>query len=211
MNPKYKSKFFEFLNGELKISGLETWLYSTPELENDLDKELYFELISFNYKDKNSQGQLTELILDRTVTEGEFLTWKIKRLLKRFIETPAETKTLLDQFYNLSTDAYNSRREVSPGFKFLRHLGFNYLYWMEEDYLWSNYGKQWQIEYKKCLAELPYYHAQLEPIAKQILTALEEKQIEINGHGNYTITKTLKTELESDDVFQLEHKPHIIP
>ena len=106
----------------------------------------------------------------------------------------------------LSTEAYNSQGTVAPGFKFLQNLGLNFLFWMDAGYLKTNYGKKWQIEYKKCKDEVPFYNKQLLPIAKKILLAMDTKQIEIKGQGIYTIESKLKEELESELIFKLEHK-----
>jgi hypothetical protein len=136
-------------------------------------------LIELNFKDKYSDGLLVNLITEKIIKQGDFLTWKIKELLTRFIESPHEYQSLLNEFYMLSTNAYNSQGGIAKGFKFLQNLGLNYLYWMDEGYLKTNYGKKWQIEYQKCKEDLPFYHKQLEPIASRILKALNDKEIEI--------------------------------
>ena len=118
---------------------------------------------------------------------------------------PEEIIDRLNEFYALYSNAYNSRGEMAPGFKFLQNLGLNYLYWMDEGYLKTHYGNEWQAEYKIFKKELPFYHEQLKPVAKLILQALEDKTIEIFKQGDYVMTDTLRKKLESDTLFRIVH------
>ena len=77
MKTEYISIFFKFLDGQLKIQELESWIYSTPGLAYDLEEEFYSELIEFNFKDKYSDGLLVNLITEKIINQGDFLTWKI--------------------------------------------------------------------------------------------------------------------------------------
>ncbi len=206
MKTEYKSTFYEFLDGQLRIQEIESWIYRTPDLEGDLEEEIYSELIEFNFKDKYSEELFINFICDKVINQGDFLTWKIKGLLRRFIASPNESQRLLNEFYRLCTGFFTSQGQISKGFKFLQNLGFNFLYWMDEGYLRINYGKKWHIEYQKCKKDLPFYHKQLEPIASRILKALNDKEIEILDHSNYNITKELRKDLESKTLFILKHK-----
>jgi len=206
MRESYKIEFYRFLNGEYQLKDFEELIYSNVDLESQIGSDIYLELVGFDFNDKNSQSRLIEFIFDSIITMGEFLTWRIREILIDFIERPDKIKKLLDEFYHLTCDAYNSQGEIAKGFKFLQNLGMNYFYWMDEGYLKTNYGKKWQIEYNKCKDDFGFYHEQLKPIAIKILESIDNEKIKINGQGDYEITDFLKTELESDKIFELKHK-----
>jgi hypothetical protein len=44
-----KYKFFEFLHSKISIADFEQWIYLTDDLEQILDKESYFSLISADF------------------------------------------------------------------------------------------------------------------------------------------------------------------
>jgi uncharacterized protein YbbC (DUF1343 family) len=81
---------------------------------------------------------------------------------------------------------------------------------MDEGYLRMSYGDNWQIEYKRYKDDFEFYHKQLKPIAINILEAIDKERINIKGQGDYEITNLLKTELESDQIFELKHKEYIV-
>ena len=140
------------------------------------------------------------------ITESKFETWRLKNLLNQFIESSENIDQDLNQFYDLYCRTYNRMGEVQNGYKFLRNLGLNYFYWMDEGYLKTNHGGNWKIEYEKCKNDFGFYHQQLKPFAKIILEGLETNEIEILKIGDYKISNQLKSKLESDDFFQLKHK-----
>src|SRR5688572_33498305 len=101
-----KTEFYKFLIGDTSISGFEKLIYSHPDWEQDLGEDKYFELINFDFKDKNSTVRLKELILSCIVEEGEFETWKLKTLLSKFIEDVQGLPDYLEKFYDLYCGTY---------------------------------------------------------------------------------------------------------
>lgn len=201
-----KIEFYKFLNRELTLSDFEEFVYSENSLEQELDNDFYLELIGFNFKDKNAREQLEDLIFDRFLTEAEFETWRLQRLLNKFIETEVDIDKKLDNFYSMYCSTYDRQGEFVNGYRFLGHLGLNYFHWMDEGYLKTNYGSRWKEELEKTYEDFEYYHSQLKPIATKILRALEIKEIEIKKFGEYLISDDLKFDLESDKIFKLKHK-----
>ena len=53
-------------------------------------------------------------------------------------------------------------------------------------------GDNWKIEYGKCSTEFEFYHEQLKGFAAEIISAIDNKEIEIFNDGTYTITDDLK-------------------
>ncbi len=82
MKSEYKATFFKYLDGRLSIEELESWIYRAQGLEDHLEKEVYSELIAFNFKNKYSDGLLVDLITEKIIRRRAFLTWKIKKTVK---------------------------------------------------------------------------------------------------------------------------------
>ena len=210
MKESLKKEFYKYLNRELPITQFEEFVYAQKDFEQEVGKENYLKLIGFNFTDKNASYQLDDLIFDDLISEGEFETWKLNRLLTQFIETEVDIDKKLDNFYSLYCRTYNRKGELENGYKFLGHLGLNYFFWMSEGYLKPSYGSKWDEELKKAKDDFEFYHSQLKPIAQKILKAIENKEIEIIKFGEYSISGDMKANLESDQIFKLKHKKRIL-
>ena len=204
LSPRHKLKFFDFLISDEDVDEIETYIKTDDDLESELRPDDYIELLTFDFKDKDARLGLEDFLFQRIISEGEFETWKITKLLRTFINEPSQTKELLDEFYHLYI-TYNRKGEFTNGYRFLGHLGLNYFYWMDRSYLQSSYGDKWQQELEKSLGEVEFYHRQLRPIAEQILEAIEQGQIRIVSRGVYQIDEQIKKDLEGDEKFQLKH------
>jgi hypothetical protein len=108
-----KIQFYKFLNGEEPIQAFEQWVYATRTLEELLDGESYFALISLDFSKSGSCHELIKL-LEQTIDAGEYETWKLKRLLNQFLSQEGNLPTMLGEFYELYCN----------GFYFLDTLGF---------------------------------------------------------------------------------------
>lgn len=206
MTESNKIEFYKFLKGETSLSAFKDFICNQKNLEQDLNKDFYLELLGFNFKDKNSREQLEALIFGSIITEAEFETWRLKKSLNEFIESEVDIDKKLDNFYSMYCNSYDQQGELVNGYRFLGNLGLNYFFWMDEGYLKTNYGDKWQEELKKSTDDFEFYHRQLKPVAQKILCAIENKEIEIEKLGEYRISQTFKSELESDNSFKLKHK-----
>ncbi|SFT38683.1 SUKH-3 immunity protein [Lishizhenia tianjinensis] len=83
LNTEDKDKLFGFLNGDLSTEALEQWLYYTPDLEERLGKEFYFELIDTNYRNKQVRHELKKIVFQNYITTDDFNEWKLHALLKK--------------------------------------------------------------------------------------------------------------------------------
>jgi len=79
------------------------------------------------------------------------------------------------------------------------------LYWLDEGYMKANYGDNWKEEYERSFNDFKFYHDQLKPFAKEILSALDTKQIVILKDGTYKISEDLKKKLQTDKIYKLKH------
>jgi hypothetical protein len=201
----HKLIFLRFLRGDLQLADFENFISQDTDLENDLGTGAYIDLLTFNYKDKNAANRLEDYIVENVVSKGEFETWNVTELLKNFIYHPSKAKELLDEFYRLYCGTYNRQGQRTNGYRFLGHLGLNYFFWIDEDYLRTTYGNKWRVEFEKSLKHIEYYQQQLKPIAEKILQAIAKGEIKIFGKGEYDIFEQLKTELETANIYKLIH------
>jgi len=200
-----KIEFYKFLNGEKSIEELENFIYSQPDLEQQLGNEIYLNLVELNFKDKYDGAKLLDIIKNRIIEEGNFETWKLKRILNDFLNEPEKTDINLDKIYHLYCGVYKENGQRKYEFKFLGNLGLNYLHWTDKSYLKTNYGENWKAEYEKCSTEFEFYHEQLKDFAKEILFAINSKKIEIFDDGTYIISTDLKSRLETEEIYKLKH------
>ena len=200
-----KIEFYKFLNGDKSVEELECFIYSQSDLEQQLDSETYLNLVELNFKDKYGKAKLTDIIKNRIIEEGQFETWKLKRILNDFLIQPEKTDTNLDKIYHLYRGFYQDNGQRKYEYKFLGNIGLNYLHWTSEGYLKTHYGDNWRVEYEKCKTEFEFYHEQLKDFATEILLAIENKKIEILNGGTYIISNDLKDKLETDEIYKLKH------
>lgn len=198
-------EFYKFLNGDTNLLDIETFVYNQRDLEQQLGKEIYLELISFDFKDKNAEDNLRQFILHHIVSEGQFETWKLRLILNNFLTDISNTHKHLDKLYHLYCGVYQDNGHRKYQYIFLSNLGLNYLYWVDEGYMKTNYGDNWEREYKNCFDDFEFYHKQLKPFADEILTALNSNKIQILDDGTYSITDDLKAKLETETTYKLKH------
>ena len=163
-------------------------------------------LIELNFKDKYEIAKLPDFIRNKIIEEGQFETWKLKRILNDFLTQPEKIDRNLDKIYHLYCGVYQDNRKRKYEYKFLGNLGLNYLHWTDEGYLKTFYGDNWKAEYEKCSTEFEFYHKQLKDFATEILTAIDSKEIQILNDGTYRISSDLKNKLEIDEIYKLKHK-----
>ena len=205
LSDENKIEFYKFLNGDIPISELETFIYKCLDLEQQLDKNTYLELISLDFKDKYVIATLPDFIKKSIIEEGQFETWKLKGVLNTFLTDPKNLHIHLNELYRLYCGIYQEGSQRKYEFKFLGNLGLNYLYWVDEGYMRSNYGNNWKREYERSFNDFAFYHEQLKPFAKEIVSALETAQITILNDGTYRISDKLKSKLETAQTYKLKH------
>ena len=205
LTDKNKIEFYKFLEREKSVEELENFIYSQTDIEKQLDKEIYLNLIEINFKDEYDKAKLLDLIMTKIIKQGEFETWKLKRVLKHFLSQPEKIDLNLEKIYDLYCGIYHENGKILYEYKFLGNLALNYLYWVEEGYLKTHFGENWKSEYAKCQNEFKFYYDQLKDFAIEIVFAIENKQIEILDNGTYKISDELKNKIESDKIYNLKH------
>jgi hypothetical protein len=209
MTEHYITKFYEFLEDEVTLTDIENFVYNTQELESEIGRDVYLDLITLNYKDKDAEAILKDIVINKLTHKEQFETWRLKKTLQNFINDPTKTHIYLDQIYHLYYGTLQENGQRHYEYKFLQNLGLNCLYWIEEGYMRAIHGDNWEKELKSSLKDLDFYHHQLQPFATIILKAIEDREIEILDNGTYRITHALKEKLESDSIYNLKHPGHI--
>ena len=184
---------------------MENFIYKHSDLEHELDRDTYLELISLDFNDKCVIATLPDFIKRKIIDEGQFETWKLRNVLNALLTDPKNLHIHLDKLYHLYCGIYHDTGERRYEFKFLGNLGLNYLYWVDEGYMKANYGDKWKQEYERSFNDFEFYHEQLKPFAKEILSALDTKQIIILNDGTYKISDELKTKSETEKIYKLKH------
>lgn len=205
MTDKTNKIFYEFLDDSLSMAEFESFVYSNQNLEREIGEANYLDLVSINYKDKEARKEVTNFIHERLIGRGQLETTQLRDLLQRFLEDPKNADKYLDKLYHLYCGELKENGSREYEFKFLENLALNYLWWIDEGYMKTNHGDNWEKEYNKALNEVEFYQRQLKPFAEQILKAVDEGQIEILNNGSYEINQSLKEKLESNNIYKLEH------
>ncbi len=183
-------KFYNVLRGNLNIQEFEKWVYETDEgmLDEYFGRGFYFELASFNYKNKYAINELEKLLFSK-ISYGKFEENKIREILTSIIEDKGNLVDLIEELYDLYCDGYN----------FLRYLGLAYVFnGMPREHETYNFTDQSGVNLKS--------------EAKRILYFFDERKIIINGEYEYEDFRDEvdKIELHSLEKMYLTTKRNII-
>ena len=117
-----KIPFYEFLNEDLEINKFEYWLYNTQELKSFFSEDVYLELITFNYKSKDSKYFIRKFIKEN-MNWYDFEKWRTILLFKKIINNDIEivlaTRKLRDLFLEQEDEINSSiiSEELAIGFE----------------------------------------------------------------------------------------------
>ncbi|MFD0992008.1 hypothetical protein [Tenacibaculum geojense] len=78
------SIILDYLNRIETIEEFENFVYESTELEKILNSEQYQALLEFNYRSKDSNQKLEDLIKEKILSGEEFGLWKLNKELIKF-------------------------------------------------------------------------------------------------------------------------------
>ncbi len=81
INPN-RIKFYQFLNGDISKELFESWVYENKELENIIPEDHYNNLLSFNFKGKETKNYIKSVV-KKHFNWKEFEKWQTIELLKK--------------------------------------------------------------------------------------------------------------------------------
>jgi hypothetical protein len=91
--PTWKIPFIEFITGKINLEDLEKKIYEQSELEFILGKNLYIDLVCFNFKNRLIYGEVFRLILDKILIEEDEYFWKLYGLIGEYYLNDIKLKT----------------------------------------------------------------------------------------------------------------------
>lgn len=122
-----KEKIFKVITGQADLAAFESWLYQQKDLFSRINEEFYFELFSFNYKQKGARYLLKEA-LKKHFNEVEFRLSQLMAILKELSLTDQLNEDLLTEIHDIW---------LKKGYEFLGPLVFCY-YEISDDYYMPN-------------------------------------------------------------------------
>jgi hypothetical protein len=159
-----KYTFFKLFDGVLSVENFEQWIYkSDKDLERELEYDLYFSLISFNYSQKDALAKLKSCILPY-VDISEFNIWQIKNILTDIIEERIDQVLATRILRKLYFDTGENFIPIT--------LGVGYESVLDEVPIPSEYGKWSSNELKEKLKIVAHYRADLINDARSFLEQL---------------------------------------
>lgn len=75
--------FLEYLNGNIDLSFLEEQLESDKNLENQIGKDNFIELMSLGFRDKYSTIEVSCFVKRNIISEDKFQKWKVCDFIKK--------------------------------------------------------------------------------------------------------------------------------
>ena len=81
INPN-RITFYKFLNDDISKEDLENWIYENKELEKLFQVDHYNDLLSFNYKSRETKNYIKSLVKENFDWQ-EFEKWRTIELLEK--------------------------------------------------------------------------------------------------------------------------------
>ena len=163
-----KTEVFKFIHHEIPLEEFEQWVYATNEIQELFSREDYVELLSVDYSKPSNRYDVAKLVT-RYIDEGEYETWKLKKLLYAVIKNDGDLHQVFIGFYDLYCD----------GYRFLDNLGLGYglsVVVPPSEYSSDSWEKLSEHEQKRLLAS--FFPGALNEV-KKVLSWLNDGKIEI--------------------------------
>ena len=103
MKNEIKYKVFEALTSKEKFFAFEEWLYNQKELADQINDELIYDLLTFNYKNSGSLVEFRKLV-EKHFLIDEIDFYNVKSRLAVIINTRDVDFQLLNEFYYISVN-----------------------------------------------------------------------------------------------------------
>ncbi len=176
---------FRFLAGELSIQDFEQWIYATSELEEFLDKDAYYSLLSFDFRLPRISHEVSKFIYENIDT-GRFHTWNIKRLLNILLNDSQDAVEVFEKLYSMYWNRYDFLHEITIQYA----AGIDDIPKLKEKDFWEE--KAFAVR-RNALNE---FVRTLLPSIEIILQGLESEKIKIIDEQKYLIDPELAKQLE---------------
>ena len=98
--------FDEYLRDKRTVNDLEKWIYSNGQLENELPADIYSDLISLNYSDKDVKNKITQTI-ETHIDYSSVHKKRIIDLVDLLLNKEGDVERLLYEIYSLAELGYH--------------------------------------------------------------------------------------------------------
>ena len=98
--------FDEYLRDKRTINELEKWIYSNGQLENELPGDIYIDLISLNYSDKDIKYKIAQTI-EANIDYSSLHKKRIINLIDLLLNNEGDVEELLKEIYSLVVLGYH--------------------------------------------------------------------------------------------------------
>jgi hypothetical protein len=118
-----QTAIFCLLNKDVSVKDYEKWIYENDvHLETELQPTLYFDLISFNYKQKDSFQQLSDK-LTPYIDKEKYDVWRIKQLLIDIIEDKVDLVSATRKLRSLYFETGENLIPITLGIGYESEIG----------------------------------------------------------------------------------------
>ena len=187
MTTDTKYTFFRYIYKQISWREIADFLYSFKELEMELDASIYYELIGFDFTQKDKHSRFTDLLFTKVIDRGEYFSWAIASSLDQLIASPQQLDKKMFDLRRLYEETIE--KEHSLGCDFLDYFGGGYFY-----SFYRGYEVPWEKNY---LEEIAQKYEPVRVIAQKISDGLKGGDIHIFKDGTYSIDSELEKELET--------------
>ena len=101
-----ETEYFKLLENQISINDFETWIYTFKNQNDCLNNDVYINLLSFNYKQKDSKYELQKLLKD-SVNFGRYEQFRLSNILNSIIANENNAAELLIKCYDLLGEGYH--------------------------------------------------------------------------------------------------------
>lgn len=98
--------FDEYLQDQKTVNELEKWIYSNGQLENELPGDVYLDLISLNYSDKDIKNKIAQTI-EAYIDYSSVHKKRIIDLIDMLLNKQGDIEQLLKEIYSLAELGYH--------------------------------------------------------------------------------------------------------
>lgn len=74
-------EFYKFLDGQIRLSEFEAWIYESTGLAEVVSEDHYQFLLEFDYQKHSAAIEVKDFIINHVIGKDRFIHWKIDELL----------------------------------------------------------------------------------------------------------------------------------
>jgi hypothetical protein len=169
-----KETFFRLINDDFSVNDFGQWVHKhSGNLEKELPAKLYYDLISFDYNQKDLLAQLKGKI-KKWLDRNEFNLWRTKKLLTEIIEQKIDLVLATRKLHTLYYDTGETFIPIT--------LAIGYCSELDDLPIPSEYKLWDSVALKEKLKKVDLYRDDIIRDAKEFLATLNKTTNSGKGH-----------------------------